>query len=450
MKSTSNFDGTSSIFRLTPTPNLELESMYIESRHRVFREFTNASDGVFIVGEESGCNIGLLNKSNGERLSVSVSGERDSHYNNDFHDLGKQFPLDVPWFRVKYDNDFNRHDYSPDEGLSIIKDHISRLPSVVSWRIIVSTLQRGIATCMFDNKWRHDHQVRNRIHVEIDTVNGGNGEDAISVDSLTMLSSPSVVSPLLNRAFRRANMSVAKIEAPTGRMPVVFSEGSSGVLFHELVGHLLESDIVMSGGTLLSSRMGEQVCVDSLTITDDPTLVGYWGSFRIDDEGRTSVPTPLIQNGKICGVLSNTELQGTVKNATYEGNSGRRSDYNSPPLPRMSNLMVDAGSDNLSNVQVKIKYGIYCDGITRGSVNPKTGQFTLNLTSGRLIRDGHLAEPISNAYILGNVLDALSNIEFVCNDLDDVQTVCGKSGQQVLVGMVSPSVMISDVLVVGR
>ena len=104
---------------------------------------------------------------------------------------------------------------------------------------------------------------------------------------------------------------------------------------------------------------------------------------------------------------------------------------------------MSVGFDQLDDVIADLHDALYCDELTRGQVDPATGRFTLNMDSGRAIRSGRLCEYLAPAILAGNVLDVLASIRAICDDLDDIQTLCGKSGQQVLVEMNAPSLLVS-------
>ncbi|WP_261799055.1 TldD/PmbA family protein [Actinomyces ruminicola] len=267
------------------------------------------------------------------------------------------------------------------------------------------------------------------------------GEDGIVLREPGDVSDPSVTGPLLARAHRRAAYSDHQVPSPDGCLPVVFAGAAAGVLIHELVGHLLEADIIASGGTVLADRLGSYVCKMPLTIVDDPTLSGRWGSFTYDDEGRLASPTPLLVDGVVCGVLTD-RTRGPVAGAIYSGHNARRASVQYVPLPRMSNVSMFAGTDRLGDVISDLDNAVYCDELTRGQVDPVTGHFALNMISGRAIRSGRLGEYLGPAILTGDVLEVLSSIRAVCDDSDDIQTLCGKAGQQVLVEMNAPSLFV--------
>lgn len=426
---------------------------FVESRTRTVHTLDSVTGTQTITGEETGAHTRLI-APNGAPLSIAVTGPTHHLVDMSLNQLrqidGSGHHADgspSPHSAVR------RRQPGREPGADLLGVYLTelgravdRVRDVVSRVITFSELHRAVA-CEHSGDSAGDRQVRRRLHLELRTARGGVGEDGVVLAAGDELADPSVIGPFLDRALRRARMAEVRAAAPEGKLSVVFAEATAGVVMHELVGHLLEADIIASGGTALSDRLGHRVCPLPVTVVDDPTLAERWGSFVVDDEGRPALPTPLIEDGQVCGILSD-RTRGSLAGAAYVGHNARRATHEHLPLPRMSNLVMSAGTDRLEDVISDLDSAIYCDGLTRGQVDPAAGRFTLSMTSGRIIRSGHLAESLGPAILTGDVLDVLGAIRAVGDDVDDMQTVCGKAGQQVLVEMSAPSVLISAIDVV--
>ena len=72
-----------------------------------------------------------------------------------------------------------------------------------------------------------------------------------------------------------------------GSMPVIVASGQGSGVFHELVGHSLEADCVLSGSSPFSGCVyGQKVTHPELTITDSPDPALGCGGLSLDDEGQ--------------------------------------------------------------------------------------------------------------------------------------------------------------------
>lgn len=119
--------------------------------------------------------------------------------------------------------------------------------------------------------------------------------------------------------------------------------GRAGALFHELVGHPMEGDVVASGTSYLQPLMGQQVGPEWLQVTDgaDHDQVGFRA--RTDDEGTTCGRAELIRDGVI------TEPMVDLATADLTGwptrGHGRRLDYRHPSVVRMAHTVASVSAE---------------------------------------------------------------------------------------------------------
>ena len=84
-----------------------------------------------------------------------------------------------------------------------------------------------------------------------------------------------------------AKLAVEMVNAdhcPWGVMPVIIGGGMGGTMFHEACGHSLEATAFALGNSEFSDMLGQQIASSIVTVIDDGTLPGEWGSSNIDDE----------------------------------------------------------------------------------------------------------------------------------------------------------------------
>jgi TldD protein len=193
--------------------------------------------------------------------------------------------------------------------------------------------------------------------------------------------------------------------------------------------------------------MGERVAPESVTLVDDPRLDGGRVHLRMDDEGVVPERRTLIDSGVLRGFLSDRRTSEATSGLST-GNA-RRESYRHPPLPRMTNLVLEACQEDPADLINRIPRGLWVERLGRGQVDPHRGLFRLEVQAGRLIEGGVPGRPIAGAFLVGSCAELLSSINGVGGDLraDADAGVCIKEDQIVPVGQAAPSVSVSQVAV---
>ncbi len=256
---------------------------------------------------------------------------------------------------------------------------------------------------------------------------------------------------LAQQAAAQALLLLTAEDAPAGELPVVLAAGASGVLLHESVGHPLEADANRKQMSVFSGRLGERVATELCTVIDDATLPGLRGTLNVDGEATIPLqPTILIEKGVLRAYLQD-RLSARLMGLQPTGN-GRRQDYASIPIPRMTNTFLAAGSDDPEDILRSVGRGIYCKAFSGGQVEPAVGKFTFSMHEAYLIENGRVTRPVKGATLIGSGIDILQNVVAVGHDLqlDTGAWTCGKSGQSAAVGVGTPTVKIARMTVGGR
>ncbi|MCX8178193.1 MAG: metallopeptidase TldD-related protein, partial [Candidatus Bathyarchaeota archaeon] len=60
-------------------------------------------------------------------------------------------------------------------------------------------------------------------------------------------------------------------------------------------------------GSVHMDKLGKKVASESVTIYDDGTVEGAFGSFKYDDEGVPTQKTLLVKDGFVVGLMHNKE-----------------------------------------------------------------------------------------------------------------------------------------------
>jgi len=244
--------------------------------------------------------------------------------------------------------------------------------------------------------------------------------------------------------------------------PAIFSGRASGVFFHEIFGHRIEGHRQKdeSEGQTFTSKVGEKILPDFLSVTFDPTkkqlggmdLNGY---YKYDDEGVLGKPVTAVENGTLRAFLMS---RSPIEGFDHSNGHGRRQ----PGLEvvsRQSNLIVSS-TNAVPNQRLRqmlideIKrqnkpYGLYFDNITGGFTT--TGRAGLQsfkvlpVIVYRVYADGRPDELIRGADIVGTPLASFAKIVATSDKLEVFNGYCGAESGNVPVSAVSPAILISEI-----
>ena len=254
---------------------------------------------------------------------------------------------------------------------------------------------------------------------------------------------------LAQEAARGAVLQLGAIAAPAGEMEVVLGPGWPGILLHEAVGHGLEADFNRKKTSAFAGLIGQQVASSKVTVVDNGTMAGRRGSLNVDDEGSPPQETVLLENGILKGYLTD-KLSARLTGAANTG-SGRRENYQSIPMPRMTNTYMLAGDDEPEDIIRSVKKGLYAVNFGGGQVDITNGKFVFSASEAYLIEDGRITAPVRDATLIGNGPEALKYVSMVGHDLrlDQGIGTCGKAGQSVPVGVGMPTIKLDRMTVGG-
>ena len=256
------------------------------------------------------------------------------------------------------------------------------------------------------------------------------------------------IDELAEKAARRAVNLLAAKPAPSGRFTVVADPKLAGVFAHEAVGHAAEADLVIAGESILAGKINSKVGSELVSMYDDSTLSGGWGSEKYDDEGVPTKKRLLIDRGILKGLINNKEA--AVKLNMKPNGGARVQNFSHRPIVRMSNTYITKGDHTFEELLEDIHKGVYLKGTRGGQVDTAKGTFQFNAEEAYLIKKGQVTAPLLDVSLSGLTLETLHSIDAVGDEIELGMGFCGKSAQTVPVGMASPHVRIRNALVGGR
>lgn len=237
-------------------------------------------------------------------------------------------------------------------------------------------------------------------------------------------------------------------KCPTGKFDLVLQSGSSSLFFHECCGHLLEVYYAMRPGGIFNGMIGKKIASDCVSLYDSGNLKNLWGSISVDDEGNPAQKNVLIQDGVLMSYLVDL-VEGYKYDLKLTSNT-RRQCYQKMPAARMTNTYIAKGTCKEEDIIKDTQNGLLIRSFSFGNVNPITGDFTLNITSGNFIRNGIIEEPFTGGQIYENALGVLSRIDMVADNLSFANGFCLAPSGRITVSGGQPTLRITDVAVFSR
>ncbi|MEN3004371.1 TldD/PmbA family protein [Dehalobacterium formicoaceticum] len=248
-------------------------------------------------------------------------------------------------------------------------------------------------------------------------------------------------------AGERACALLKAAPAPAGKMTVVMASEAGGTMVHEACGHGLEADLVQKKLSVYGDKIGQKVASSLVTVVDDATILGKFGTYRFDDEGIHGQKKTLIENGVLKGYMYD-HLTAQKDHQKSTGN-GRRESYREKPIPRMTNTYIAAGKDDPEKIIKDTKNGIFVKRMGGGQVNTTNGDFVFDVAEGYIIEDGEIKNLVRGATLTGNGPQALVMVDRVGSDLGFAIGTCGKDGQGAPVSDAQPTIRIQELIVGG-
>jgi PmbA protein len=231
-----------------------------------------------------------------------------------------------------------------------------------------------------------------------------------SARNSTRLESPESVGRIAaGRAIRRLNAR----KVPTQKVPVIFEPRTAGQLLGDIFG-AVNGGAIYRHASFLAGKLGEKIAADTLTVVDDATIPGLFGTTPFDDEGVASRRTMVIERGVLKNYLLNT-YSARKQNLKTTGNASRGITGNAGIGP--GNFFVEAGALAPAEIIANIPSGLYVTELIGGGANTVTGDYSSG-AAGLWIENGKLTYPVSEITIAGTMQQMLQGIEQVGSDLE--------------------------------
>ncbi len=228
--------------------------------------------------------------------------------------------------------------------------------------------------------------------------------------TLTKLDAPEEVGRIAaQRTLRRLGARKGK----TAQVPVVLEP----MVARSILGNIFEAasgDSIYRGASFLVDKLGQRIAGDNVTVVDDGTLPGGFGTSPFDSEGVPTRRTVVIERGVLKSYLLNTYTARKLGLATT-GNAARG--LAGTPGIGAGNFFLEPGARTPKEIIAEVPEGLYVTELLGFGINLVTGDYSRG-AGGLWISGGELAYPVEEITIAGNLKDMLQNITQVGSDLE--------------------------------
>lgn len=324
-------------------------------------------------------------------------------------------------------------------------------PEIVQVESLLLEWEQDVLVANSDAAWTEDRRVRTRLAVNAIAQEGGHVQTGVAWQGLSVGLEMLERFPPREMGERAAIQALTNLRArpaPAGTMPVVIGNAFGGVIFHEAVGHLLETTSVAKKASVLSDKIGEQIASAGVTYIDDGTTPGGWGSSEFDDEGAPTRRTVLIEAGVLRSYM--VDRWGALRTGYAPTGSGRRENYTYAPTSRMRNTFIAPGEASLDDVFNGVEAGLYAKSMRGGQVKPGSGEYNFGVQEAYMIRRGKIAEPVRGAMLVGKGPETLRRVAALSSDLATAAGMCGSLSGAIPTEVGQPHVLISAIVVGGE
>ena len=262
------------------------------------------------------------------------------------------------------------------------------------------------------------------------------------------------------RLAEQALKLLAAPNCPSGKMDLLLLPDQMMLQVHESIGHPLELDRILgdernyAGTSFVTPDMfgAYRYGSELLNVSYDPTRREELASFAYDDDGTPAQKVFLIRNGMLVAPLGGRLSQAR---AGLPGTANSRAcAWNRPPIDRMANLNVEAGTSSLDAMIASIERGVLMRTNVSWSIDDSRNKFQFGCEWGELIEEGRRTRVVKNPNYRGVSATFWRSLRAV-GDASTLEVhgtqYCGKGepNQVIHCGHAAPACVFADVDVFG-
>lgn len=189
----------------------------------------------------------------------------------------------------------------------------------------------------------------------------------------------------------------------TMQAPVLFEAGVASGLLSHFVSAISGGSLYRKSSFLLES-LGQQIFAPHIQIREEPRLIKGLASAPFDNEGVTTRPRELVQDGVLQGYLLSSYAARKL-NMQTTGNAGGN-----------HNLLLQSGELGLAGLLNTMDRGVLVTELLGHGINMVTGDYSRG-AAGFWVENGEIQYPVEEITIAGNLKEMFQQILAVGNDV---------------------------------
>lgn len=192
---------------------------------------------------------------------------------------------------------------------------------------------------------------------------------------------------------------------PTGAFPILYDRRVAS----SLISHLLSAvngGAVARGASWLRKEMGEPVLPAGMNLVEDPLRVRYPSSRPFDAEGLATRRREIVSEGILRGWTLDL---ATGRKLGMDSTASAARGLTSAPSPVNSNVILTPGTQTREQMIADMGRGLIVTSMLGASINGTTGDYSRG-AAGFWVENGHIAYPVNECTIAGNLRDMLMTL----------------------------------------
>ena len=280
--------------------------------------------------------------------------------------------------------------------------------------LVTVTLHRGVNQATIRNQAGADIAFKRSpfyISIQVDRVREDDILVMFDIAGITVWNKDYMA--LARRLGQKLKLAQTMTTLKPGRMPVIFSPTGALVLGLPLM-EGIDGRNVYKGISPMAGKVGEKLFDAKITLVDDPTIDGKFGSASFDDEGVPHRRTVVIGDGVLNGFLY--DLKTAAQSGVESTGNGSRGLFNQP-YPTPTNLVIAPGGTPLAEMIAGIDEGLLVEDVLGlGQGNLLSGAFSNPIALGFKIEKGEIVGRVKDVTIAGNVYELLHTVAAVSRE----------------------------------